>query len=87
MVAIVLRKGGATGSVTCRLCTMDGTAVAGADYVAVDQTLIFAEGETRKEVNITVVDDGKYENDEVFKVLLSEPTGGAMLMDDEEEVR
>jgi solute carrier family 8 (sodium/calcium exchanger) len=77
-VAVERRKGGSE-VVTCRLRTVDGEAVAPLDYLPVDTILTFAAGETRKEVPITIVDDGKYEADETFRVVLSDPTGGATL--------
>ena len=77
---VILRTGGNSRAVACNIKTVDDSAVAPYDYVAVDETLVFAEGETRKEVSIQIIDDGKYENNEVFKVLLSEPTNGASFL-------
>lgn len=76
----VLRSGGNSKAVSVRVATSDGSAIAPCDYVAIDQTLFFAEGEVRKEVSITIIDDGKYENDEKFQVVLSEPSDGASFM-------
>ena len=54
VIVPILRTNGATECVSVRVRTMDGTAVAGPDYVAVDTKLTFSEGETRKEVTITL---------------------------------
>jgi len=45
----------------------------------VKTTLTFAKGEMRKEVNVDIEDDGKYERDEYFFCELSNPTNGATL--------
>ena len=39
----------------------------------------------RKEIAIKIIDDGKYEADEEFKVMLSEPTNGAVLINANDE--
>jgi solute carrier family 8 (sodium/calcium exchanger) len=84
---VVLRKQGNSKAVSCRIKTMDGSAVERFDYIAIDQRLKFAVGETRKELDIEIVDDGKYENDEVFRVVLSDPTGGASFSNPNSEAK
>ena len=46
-----------TSTVTVRYRTVDGTATAGSDYTAASGTVTFAPGETRKTVNISIIDD------------------------------
>jgi solute carrier family 8 (sodium/calcium exchanger) len=53
--------------------TKDGTATAPSDYLATQGELIFAAGELRKEVNITIIDDEEMEDDEQFYLLLASP--------------
>ena len=53
------------------------SAQAGKDYVAQSGTLTFAHGVVSQSLTIEIIDDDKYENDETFTVILSEPTGGA----------
>ena len=53
---------------------MDGTAVAGEDYIALHQFVTFLPGETEKEVMLEVLNDDAWEPDEDFYVKLSYPT-------------
>ena len=57
------------------VATRDGTATAGADYVALSQTLVFAPGETLKTVEVTVLDDAHDEGTEEMTLVLSNATG------------
>jgi hypothetical protein len=61
--------------VTVIYSTADGTASAPADYMAVENSVEFAPGETRKVVPIPVFADSEIEADETFSVTLSD-TGG-----------
>ncbi len=54
--------------------TVDGTAVAGSDYIATSGTLTFTSGQTTKPVNVTVTDDAISEADETVTLVLSNPT-------------
>ena len=54
-------------------------ATAGADYTAASGTLMFAAGETRKTITVSISDDVNRERDELFKVGLSSATGGATI--------
>ncbi|BAU50048.1 peptidase S8 [Sulfurifustis variabilis] len=75
----VVRAGGSAGEVTVDYATADGTATAGADYVAASGTLIFGDGETTRSFVVTLLDDGAHEGDETLNVTLGRPTGGATL--------
>ena len=57
------------------VATRDGTATAGADYVALAQTLVFAPGETVKTVEVTVLDDAHDEGTETLTLELSNASG------------
>jgi beta-glucosidase len=59
--------------ITVKYATADGTASAGADYVASSGTLTFPAGETRKDITLSGVDDGFHEPSETFTLTLSEP--------------
>ena len=57
-----------------------GTAVAGQDYEPVlSGSLTFASGETLKTFYVTIIDDDDIEGDETIRLLLSSPSGGAVL--------
>jgi hypothetical protein len=51
--------------------TQDATAVAGLDYVAVFNTLVFVPGETTKTIGISIIGDTLNEPNEDFRVVLS----------------
>src|SRR5262249_39545969 len=61
--------------VTVDYATSDGTAIAGADYVAKTGTLSFAAGETSKTITVQVKGDVLDEDDETFAVTLSNVVG------------
>ncbi|KAJ8673167.1 hypothetical protein QAD02_004429, partial [Eretmocerus hayati] len=76
----VTRVGGDLGRpCTVDFCTEDGTAEAGSDYVSVRGTLRFEPGETRKTINLSVIDDELFEEDEHFYVRLTNCSQPAML--------
>ena len=75
----VRRVGGSEGDVTASYRTDNGSAVAGADYQGQSGDLIFHDGETEKDITISIHDDTEIEDLESFRVVLSDPTGGAKL--------
>lgn len=76
---MVARTGGTASGVTVDFTTGDDTATAGADYTMVFSNLTFAAGELRKTIKIPVHNDQRDEENEKFRVQLSNPTGGASL--------
>lgn len=60
------------------VATMDGTAIAGQDYVAVNQTLVFNPGVTTLQVSVPLIGDSVGEADETFTLMLSNPVGAAL---------
>ena len=59
--------------------TTGGTATAGSDYVAPNGALTFAAGETVKTVVVDLIDDGRAEGLERFKLNLSNASGATIL--------
>lgn len=51
--------------------TINGTAMAGSDYEAKKDVLVFKPGETLKHIDITIIDDDEWEENEVFFLKLS----------------
>lgn len=49
-------------------CTEDGSAEAGSDYISAKGTLNFDPGETRKTIQLSVIDDELFEEDEHFYI-------------------
>jgi poly(3-hydroxybutyrate) depolymerase len=76
----VLRGTDDTNStVTVSLATADNSATSGLDYTGLTNTLSFAPGERRKVVPVPILNDGIKEGLENFTLILSNPTGGAVL--------
>ncbi len=71
------RVGGSSGAASINYMSSDGTAVSGSDYLAVTNTLVFADGETSKTIFVFITDDSVQENDEDFVITLNNATGGA----------
>ena len=59
---------------TVDFATVDGLALAGADYVGTSGTLTFNPGTTTQTVTVTVTGDTLFELDESFSLQLSNPT-------------
>ncbi|MFN6132948.1 MAG: Calx-beta domain-containing protein [Synechococcaceae cyanobacterium] len=58
-------------SVSVTLATINGTALAGSDYTALNQTVVFNPGETQKTVRVNLLNDNASEIEETFDVALS----------------
>ena len=68
----------APGQITVAYATMDGSALAGLDYMTTTGTLRFAANETTKTISVPVVNDQVAEQTEHFTVELSNPTGATL---------
>lgn len=80
----VNRTGATENSFSVNFATANGTALSGScgsggDYVSNSGTLNFAGGDPNKTFNVTICDDGLFEDDETFTATLSSPTGGALI--------
>src|SRR4029079_6462693 len=58
--------------------TVNGTAVASADFIATSGVLTFAPGTTARTIAVAVVGDTYDETNETFSVMLSAPSGAAL---------
>ena len=72
----------ASGEVTVRYRTRNGTAKKNKDYRQAKGTLAFAAGETSKTISVELIDDAKDEGEETFTLLLTKATG-AVIVDGE----
>ncbi|MYE59264.1 MAG: hypothetical protein F4X35_06765, partial [Alphaproteobacteria bacterium] len=68
----------ASGKVTVRYATKNGTAKKGKDYRNARGKLVFAAGETSKTISVTILDDAHDEGTETFRLVLSKPKGAAI---------
>ncbi|MEN0109391.1 MAG: PA14 domain-containing protein, partial [Planctomycetota bacterium] len=67
------------GAITLDYTTLDGSAVAGQDYVASSGVVVFADGQASRSVRVLVTNDGLSEGNETFNVAADRVTGGAFL--------
>ncbi len=82
-VVMVERTAGVDGEVSVSYATADGTAVAGQDYVATSGVLTWADGDHgHKTFTIDLLADALPDGGETVQLILSDPTGGAVLGDD-----
>ena len=70
----ISRTGGSKTAQTLTLTSSNGTATAGSDYTAINQTISFAKGETSKTVSISTIEDTTVENNETFTLTLTPST-------------
>jgi uncharacterized delta-60 repeat protein len=76
----VMRTNGSIGIATVQYSTADGTALVGSKYRATSGTLNFADGELSKSFFVPVVNTTTLEPTEYLFVKLSNPSGGAGLL-------
>lgn len=77
---IVRRLGGTQGAVTVDFSGFDGTALSGTDYSVAPGTLRWEDGHWGdRTITVTLLGDAIPEGSETFDVVLSNPTGGAVL--------
>ena len=75
----VQRVLGDEGVVTVDYATEDDTAIAGQDYTAASGQLVFEEGQTEASFQVEIINDIELEETESIGLVLSDPTGGAVL--------
>jgi solute carrier family 8 (sodium/calcium exchanger) len=55
----------------CRVESIDGSAVVGEDYVALNEVVVFDPNIVERQVTVEIIDDTEYEPDEQFYLKLS----------------
>ncbi|MEK7678484.1 MAG: Calx-beta domain-containing protein, partial [Verrucomicrobiota bacterium] len=73
----VVRRGDTSGTASVDFLTADGSATAGVDYDARQETLVFVPGEVSKTFSITIRDDVSVEGNETVNLILTNLTGKA----------
>jgi ELWxxDGT repeat protein len=76
---LTVTRSSTAGAATVAFTTMNGSAEAGADYVARSGTLTFSAGQAFQFVDVTVNSDTAIEPNEVFYFALSAPSAGTSL--------
>ncbi|NXL95351.1 GPR98 protein, partial [Alectura lathami] len=77
---MIHRTEGSLGQVTVEWRVTGGTATPDLDFIGVGETLVFAEGETKKMVILTILDDPEPEDDESIKISLVRTEGGSRIL-------
>uniref|UniRef100_A0A8C9WGZ3 Adhesion G-protein coupled receptor V1 n=1 Tax=Scleropages formosus TaxID=113540 RepID=A0A8C9WGZ3_SCLFO len=80
VLLVVERRGGSLGQVTVEWKFVSGTATPNADFIGTGETLIFAEGDLRKNIEIFIRDDTEPEDNETFMIGLVKTEGGSRIL-------
>jgi solute carrier family 8 (sodium/calcium exchanger) len=78
----VLRVNGTSGQVSCKYRTEDDTALKGVDYEETSGELIFADGQSNATIEINIKSNGRYDDSDLFRVILEEAEGGVKFVAD-----
>lgn len=79
VLVTLLRLGGSVGAASVDFQTVEGSAKAGADFVAANGTVTWSNGDmTPKTIALTLVDSAHGEFEETFQVQLSNAQGAAL---------
>jgi hypothetical protein len=74
----VNRNYGSAGSASVTLRSVNDTATPSSDYQAINQQLVFADGQVAIDAALALLDDSTYEGDESLTLELVSPVGGAL---------
>jgi len=74
---VVERKNGSKGTVGCKFHTENDTAITPLDFEGTEGDLEFESGQMSTTIPITIKARGRYDGKEMFRVYISEPSGGA----------
>ncbi|KAM4808264.1 adhesion G-protein coupled receptor V1 [Rhinophrynus dorsalis] len=77
---IIERREGSLGQVAVEWDIVEGTATENVDFIADNKLLIFAEGETKKTVTLTIMDDSEPEDNESIIIRLTQTDGGSRIL-------
>ncbi len=78
VVLTVKRTGDTTSTISVDYLTVDVTTTADSDYTNTSGTLTFTNGVTSLTVTVPIIEDAIIENDERFKLVLTNVTGGVI---------
>jgi subtilisin family serine protease len=69
---VIVRSGDLSSSASVRVQSVDGSALVDQDFLAIDDTIDFAAGESLKQVTLSLIADANSESVEYFQLQLSE---------------
>ncbi|XP_048383057.2 adhesion G-protein coupled receptor V1 isoform X4 [Stegostoma tigrinum] len=77
---VIDRSGGSLGEVTVEWHVVGGTATTSIDFIGDGEILTFGEGEDRRLITLTIVDDEEPEDNETILVRLTHTEGGSRIL-------
>ncbi|XP_054843539.1 adhesion G-protein coupled receptor V1 [Eublepharis macularius] len=77
---VIHRTDGSLGQVLVEWSIAGGTATPNLDFIGEGESLIFAEGETKKAITLTILDDSEPEDDESIIISLTHTEGGSRIL-------
>ncbi|KAM8960806.1 adhesion G-protein coupled receptor V1 [Pelodytes ibericus] len=77
---VIERREGSLGQVMVVWSTVQSTATKNVDFLADGEILTFAEGETRKLIKLTILDDSEPEDNENIVIRLTQTDGGSRIL-------
>ncbi|XP_060091684.1 adhesion G-protein coupled receptor V1 isoform X2 [Heteronotia binoei] len=77
---MIHRTDGSLGQVLVEWSITGGTASPNLDFIGEGEILVFAEGETKKEITLTILDDSEPEDDESIIISLTYTEGGSRIL-------
>ena len=79
----IMRSGETNWTTEVDFQTAAITAAPGEDFIAINGTLTFAPGDVKKIINVPLLDDGRFESDEAFQLVLSERADATTTLPDQ----
>nr|XP_014349406.1 PREDICTED: G-protein coupled receptor 98 [Latimeria chalumnae] len=77
---VIERRGGSLGQVTVEWRVVGGTATRNLDFIEDGEVLTFKEGEMRKTITLTILDDTEPEDNETIVISLTSTEGGSRIL-------
>ncbi|MGH0186896.1 UNVERIFIED_CONTAM: hypothetical protein FKN15_023214 [Acipenser sinensis] len=80
VLLVIERRGGSLGQVTVEWSVVGGTATLNTDFIGTGEVLTFADGDLRKTIQLSIVDDSEPEGNETIVVSLTQTEGGSRIL-------
>ncbi|CAB1321522.1 unnamed protein product [Coregonus sp. 'balchen'] len=77
---VIERRGGSLGQLTVEWRFVGGMATPNTDFTGTGETLVFADGDLKKTIEIVIVDDSEPEDSETLMVGLVKTAGGSRIL-------
>uniref|UniRef100_A0A8C4S4U8 Adhesion G-protein coupled receptor V1 n=1 Tax=Erpetoichthys calabaricus TaxID=27687 RepID=A0A8C4S4U8_ERPCA len=77
---VIERRGGSLGQVTIEWSVVGGSATPNIDFTGTGEVLTFADGDLKKTIQLTILDDIQPEENETIVVSLTQTEGGSRIL-------